>query len=128
MVDGQATSKEDTMAEQWKLSGEYFESCNCDLICACLVQAPTPRDRCDAALAFHISDGTYGQTSLNGLNAVLVVSFPGPGKMRSGNWTAAAYVDEKGSAAQRDALGNIFSGKAGGPMGAVVAGLVTKFL
>ena len=116
------------MAEKWHLSGEYFESCNCDLICACLVQAPTPRDRCDAALAFHINDGTYGQTSLNGLNAVLVVSFPGPGKMRDGNWTAAVYVDEKGSAAQRDALGAIFAGKAGRTPGAIFAGLVTKFL
>jgi len=116
------------MAEKWNLSGEYFESCNCDLICACLVQAPTPRDRCDAALAFHINNGTYGQTSLNDLNAVLVVSFPGPGKMRDGNWTAAVYVDEKGSAAQRDALGTIFSGKAGGALGAIFAGLVTKFL
>jgi len=116
------------MAEKWNISGEYFESCNCDLICACLVQAPTPRDRCDAALAFHINRGTYGQTSLNDLNAVLVVSFPGPGKMRDGNWTAAVYVDEKGSAVQQDALGNIFSGKAGGTPGAIFAGLVTKFL
>ena len=89
--------KENNMAESWKLTGEYFESCNCDLICACLVQAPTPRDRCDAALAFHIAAGTYGNTSLNDLNAVLVVSFPGPGKMRDGNWTAAVYVDEKGT-------------------------------
>jgi hypothetical protein len=116
------------MAEKWNIAGEYFESCNCDLICACLVQAPTPRDRCDAALAFHVNNGAYGQTSLDGLNAVLVVSFPGPGKMRNGNWTAAVYVDEKGSAAQRDALGNIFSGQAGGAPGAIFAGLVSKFL
>src|SRR5215510_5960718 len=116
------------MAEKWSLSGEYFESCNCDLICACLVQAPTPRDRCDAALAFHVNQGNYGQTSLTDLNAVLVVSFPGPGKMRNGNWTAAVYVAGKGSAAQQNALGNIFSGKAGGAPGAIFAGLVTKFL
>jgi hypothetical protein len=116
------------MAESWKLLGEYFEACNCDLICACLVQAPTPRDRCDAALAFHVSNGTYGQINLNGLNAVLVISFPGPGKMRNGNWTTAVYVDEKGTVTQQDALGNIFSGKAGGPLGAVFAGLVSKFL
>lgn len=116
------------MAEKWTISGEYFESCNCDLICACLVQAPTPRDRCDAALAFHINQGAYGQTALDGLNAVLVVSFPGPGKMRNGNWTAAVYVDEKGTKEQQDALGNIFSGKAGGAPGAIFAGLVSKFL
>lgn len=116
------------MAEPWKIAGDYFESCNCDLICPCLVQAPTPRDRCDAALAFHVNDGTYGQTSLNNLSAVVVVSFPGPGKMRDGNWTAAVYVDENASPAQQEALGNIFSGKAGGPMGAVFGALVTKFL
>jgi hypothetical protein len=116
------------MAEKWNIAGEYFEACNCDLICACLVQAPTPRDRCDAALAFHINNGTYGQTQLDGLNAVLVVSFPGPGKMRNGNWTAAVYVDEKGATVQQGALGDIFSGKAGGAPGAIFAGLVSKFL
>ena len=116
------------MAEKWNIAGEYFESCNCDLICACLVQADTPRDRCDAALAFHIDNGTYGQTKLDGLSAVLVVSFPGPGKMRNGNWTAAVYVDEKGTKEQQEALGNIFSGKAGGTPGALFTGLVSKFL
>jgi hypothetical protein len=116
------------MAEQWKIAGEYFESCNCDLICPCLIQAPTSRDRCDAALAFHITDGTYGQTPLNNLNAAVVVSFPGPGRMRDGNWTAAVYVDAQASPAQQEALGNIFSGKAGGPMGAVFGALVSKFL
>jgi hypothetical protein len=116
------------MAEKWNIAGEYFESCNCDLICACLVQADTPRDRCDAALAFHIDNGTYGQTKLDGLSAVLVVSFPGPGKMRNGNWTAAVYVDERGTKEQQEALGNIFSGKAGGTPGALFTGLVSKFL
>ena len=116
------------MTEKWNIAGEYFESCNCDLICACLVQADTPRDRCDAALAFHIDNGTYGQTKLDGLSAVLVVSFPGPGKMRNGNWTAAVYVDEKGTKEQQEALGNIFSGKAGGTPGALFTGLVSKFL
>ena len=116
------------MTEKWNIAGEYFESCNCVLICACLVQADTPRDRCDAALAFHIDSGTYGQTKLDDLNAVLVVSFPGPGKMRNGNWTAAVYVDEKGSKEQQEALGNIFSGKAGGTPGALFTGLVSKFL
>ena len=115
------------MAEKWTLTGDYFESCNCDLVCACLVQAPPPRGRCDAALAFHIDQGTYGQTSLNGLNSVFVASFPGPGKMREGNWTAAVYVDETASAAQQQALSAIFSGQAGGPMQMVFL-LVSQFL
>jgi hypothetical protein len=48
--------------------------------------------------------------------------------MRNGNWTAAVYVDEKGTKEQQDALGGIFSGKAGGVPGAIFAGLVSKFL
>lgn len=115
------------MAEKWKLEGEYFESCNCDTICACLVQNPPPHGRCDAALAFHINDGSYGQTSLGGLNAVIVVSFPGPGKMRDGNWTAALYVDDKASQEQQEGLSSIFSGQAGGPM-QLVSGLISNFL
>jgi hypothetical protein len=102
--------------ESWHLTGEYFEACNCDLICPCLVQAPPSRGRCDAALAFHITDGTYGQTVLNDRTTVLVVSFPGPGKMRDGDWTAVLYIDAQASPAQQEALGQIFSGKVGGPM------------
>lgn len=30
------------MAEKWKIEGDYFESCNCDTICACLIQNPPP--------------------------------------------------------------------------------------
>ena len=97
--------------EPWHLTGEYFEACNCDLICPCLVQAPPSRGRCDAALAFHVTDGTYGQTTLNDRSTVLVVSFPGPGKMRDGDWTAALYVDEQASPAQQEALGQISLGK-----------------
>jgi hypothetical protein len=115
------------MPEKWNISGDYFESCNCDLVCACLVQAPPPRGRCDAALAFHIDAGRYGQTSINGLNVVFVGSFPGPGRMRDGNWTAAVYVDATASADQQAALSTIFSGQAGGPMQMVFL-LVSNFL
>ena len=115
------------MAEKWKIEGDYFESCNCDTVCACLIQNPPPRGRCDAALAFHVDQGSYGQTSLGGLNTVLVVSFPGPGKMGDGNWTAALYVDDKASTDQQEGLSAIFSGQAGGPM-QLVSGLISNFL
>ena len=74
-----------------------------------------------------MNDGSYGQTSLNGLSTVLVISFPGPGKMGEGNWTAALYVDEKASTEQHAGLSEIFSGKAGGPM-QLMSGLISNFL
>ena len=115
------------MTAQWKIEGEYFESCNCDVICACLVQNVPPRGRCDAAMAFRVDSGSYGDTRLNGLKSAVMISFPGPGKMRDGNWTAALYVDDNASKDQAEALTAIFSGQAGGPM-AMISGLISNFL
>ena len=48
---------------QWKLSGDYFENCNCDVVCTCLVSRSPPltakptQGECDVALAFHIGSG-----------------------------------------------------------------------
>src|SRR5262249_19723301 len=41
-----------------------------------------------------------------------------PGPMANGNWTAAAYIDERADDRQTEALGAIFTGAAGGPMAA----------
>ena len=111
------------MAEvKWSLKGDYFENCNCDVVCPCLVSAKPPltsrptQGACDLALVFHIDAGRYGETSLDGLNVVLAVHTPGP--MGEGNWALAAYIDERADETQTEALGLIFSGGAGGPMGA----------
>jgi hypothetical protein len=71
---------------------------------------------CDVALFFHIDKGSYNQTSLDGLNVAVVAHTPGP--MADGNWTVAAYIDEKADAEQMTALGAIFGGGEGGPMAA----------
>ena len=111
------------MAEvKWSLKGDYFENCNCEVVCPCLVSAKPPltsrptQGACDLALVFHIDAGRYGETSLDGLNVVLAVHTPGP--MGEGNWALAAYIDERADETQTEALGLIFSGGAGGPMGA----------
>ena len=70
------------MANQsWKLEGEYFESCNCELLCPCLLtqaKARPTEGHCDVVLAFHINRGSYGKTDLSGLNAVQAFTTPGP--------------------------------------------------
>jgi hypothetical protein len=108
------------MAAKWTVSGEYFENCSCDVVCPCLVSTKAPltskptRGACDVALVFHITSGSYADVRLDGLNVVVVVHTPGP--MGDGNWTAAAYIDERASDQQTEALGAIFTGAAGGPM------------
>jgi hypothetical protein len=80
---------------------------------------------CDVALIFHIDKGNYGQVSLDGLNVAVVGHTPGA--MGDGNWTLAAYIDERADEQQTAALGAIFSGSEGGPM-AAFAPLVGKHL
>jgi len=118
-------------APTWRISGEYFENCNCDVVCPCEVSAQGPlvarpdQGHCDVVLVFRLDEGRYGDTDLAGLNVALMWNTPGP--MGAGNWTAAAYLDERASSQQQEALGAIFGGAAGGPPGAVAA-LVTTFL
>jgi hypothetical protein len=115
----------------WTLAGEYFENCNCDVVCPCEVGANGPmtarpdQGYCDVFLAFHLDEGRYGEVDLGGMNVVLALHSPGP--MGEGNWTAAAYLDERASPEQQEALGAIFSGAAGGPPGAL-APLISNFL
>jgi hypothetical protein len=117
------------MAEKWQIEGEYFESCNCEVLCPCLLsraQARPTEGHCDVVMAFHIAKGTYGNVELNGLNAVTACYTPGV--MSAGNWTAALYVDERASADQRHALEQIMLGKAAGSPLSRFAPLITHQL
>ena len=113
-------------AVQWQLSGDYFENCSCSLVCPCLVSAAAPltarptEGYCDVPLLFHVDSGRYtdarGDVALDGLNVAVMLH--APGVMAEGDWSIAAYVDERADERQADALGAIFSGAAGGPMAA----------
>jgi hypothetical protein len=117
--------------QKWQLSGDYFENCNCNVVCPCLVSTNAPltsrpsQGTCDVALVFHIDKGMYGKVPLDGLNVAVVAHTPGV--MSEGNWTLAAYIDERADEQQTAALGAIFSGAEGGPI-AAFAPLVGKHL
>lgn len=109
------------MAEmKWKISGDYFENCSCDVVCPCLVSPMAPltskptKGVCEVAMIFHIDKGVAGKTVLDGLNVALVAYTPGP--MAQGGWKVGAYIDQRASDEQMEALGAIFGGSAGGPM------------
>ncbi len=110
------------MTENWRLEGDYFEACNCDVLCPCLFLANPDNGECDVTVAWHITKGHFNKTSLGDLSVVGV--FHTPGNMFTGpKWKAALYLDEQANKEQADALGKIFSGQAGGFF-AVVAGLI----
>src|ERR671932_1537947 len=102
---------------KWKVSGDFFDVCKCNIPCPCeFAQAPT-YDDCDGVLAWHIQKGQYGQISIDGLNVLGIGGFTG--NIWEGNTkvTAALFFDEKANEQQREALQMIFTGKAGGFMG-----------
>jgi hypothetical protein len=76
-------------------------------------------------MAFHIERGRYDSLSLDGLGFIVLGLTPEA--MGKGNWSVGVIADERATTEQRDALTNIASGGAGGPM-AALAGLVGKFL
>ena len=110
------------MSPDWRLAGEYFENCNCEVLCPCIVGprnegggalARPTEGHCDVPLVFHIDRGVFGAVRLDGLGAALAVHTPGP--MGAGNWSEGLYLDEHADPTQRGALETIFGGAAGGP-------------
>jgi hypothetical protein len=102
--------------QNWRIEGDYFESCNCELLCPCLLshaQARPTEGHCDVVLATHVSSGSYANVDLSGLNVVQALTTPA--EMSKGGGTLAVYVDSRANDAQRAALEAIFTGNAGGP-------------
>jgi hypothetical protein len=103
--------------QPWHVRGTYVESCNCDAICPCRMIDEVRGGRstyglCLGALSWLIEEGRAGDIDLAGLGVVLASRYSDdePGSP----WTFALYVDERGDEAQRHALGEIFTGRAGG--------------
>jgi hypothetical protein len=107
----------------WQISGDYFENCNCDVVCPCLISPNAPMTSqptagaCEVAFGFHIDRGRYDATPLDGLNVAMIARTPGP--MAQGNWSVALYLDERANEQQRQSLQAIFTGADGGPIAAL---------
>jgi hypothetical protein len=74
--------------------------------------SPPTEDDCTLLVGWHIDEGQFDGTRLDGLNVALAVL--SPGHMAEVQWQAALYFDDRASEAQRQALAMIFSGQAGG--------------
>ena len=112
----------------WQLSGDYFETCNCDFLCPCLpsnLAAQPTKGHCNFAMVFHIDQGRYGDLSLDGLRFAVVGQTPTV--MSQGNWSVGVILDDRATAEQQQAITAIASGQAGGPM-ASLGPLIGTFL
>ncbi|WP_019813047.1 DUF1326 domain-containing protein [Saccharomonospora saliphila] len=101
--------------ERWHVRGEWFDACKCAIPCPCSFAQPPTYGDCDGVLLWHIHEGHYGDTVLDGLSVAMLGSFTG--NVWSGEHTdayAAVVFDERADENQRQALQTVFGGEAGG--------------
>jgi hypothetical protein len=103
----------------WSLSGSYFETCSCDVVCPCTASLSlgATRDRCKVVLVFNVKQGDVDGTDVSGITVAAVADTPKV--MSEGNWRLGVVIDEGASDEQAEKLGGVFSGALGGPMEAL---------
>ena len=123
------------MTESWSIRGEYMESCNCEVLCPCLLGkrdergsalAEPTEGHCDVPMIFKIHEGHYGDVQLSGVKVGVAIYTPGA--LGLGNWTFGLYLDEDGTPEQREASEKIFSGQSGGAVGRFFGPLISNRL
>ena len=113
------------MSDNWKITGQYFESCNCYLVCPCIFLAPPTQGFCEAFVGWHIEEGHLDGVQLNDLKVSDWLH--SPGALTEGNWRLALYIDDRATEEQKDAIVALWSGEHGGHL-AVIAGLVGEIM
>lgn len=103
----------------WKLKGRELANCNCEYGCNCQFGGLPDKGRCQAVFAMAIDEGFHGDTDLSGLNVAAVFRWPGP--IHEGHGECAAFVDERASQGQRQALLTIMTGGDTDPFATVFA-------
>lgn len=103
----------------WNLTGSYFETCSCDVVCPCTASLSlgATRDRCKVILVFNVKSGEVEGTDVSGLTVAAVCDTPKV--MSEGNWRLGVVIDAAASDEQAEKLGGVFSGALGGPMEAL---------
>ncbi|MSQ20903.1 MAG: DUF1326 domain-containing protein [Betaproteobacteria bacterium] len=102
---------------EWRLQGDWWDLCNCAIGCPCVFSSPPTHGFCEGVLTWLIRKGNYGSVRLDGdLAVVLVIHFEGT--VFDKNREFGFLIDARANAEQREALTNIFLGKAGGAFAA----------
>jgi hypothetical protein len=105
-------------AVDWRISGTYFEACNCDAICPCRRQggkklrSGSSYGVCDFALSWRVVEGECGRVPLAGRSVVMAGSYSDDEAGKP--WRVCLYIDEAATDDQYAALTGIFLGRNGG--------------
>jgi hypothetical protein len=107
----------------WRMTGPYFKSCNCDPGCPCDFMSEPTHHECEGILGMEVNEGNFDGVSLDGAKFVVAYHWPGP--LHEGNGTVKPFFDSSMSEEQMNALGQILTGQAGGSWFEVLASIIT---
>lgn len=98
----------------YTLEGRLLEVCDCKTLCPCWVGEDPDNGTCKGTLAWHIDKGAIDGVDVSGLTFAALCDIPG--NILEGQWRMIAYVDDKASKAQEEAILAAWTGKKGGPL------------
>ena len=99
----------------WHMRGDYFENCNCDVLCPCITSSmlgPADNERCRVPIIGPHPGRREGGLRLTGPPSLVVDA---PQVMGDGGWRVAVYIDEQADESQREAIADHSLRAAGGP-------------
>ena len=112
MTETILSTREKGVIPNWQITTQYMETCNCDFGCPCNFSGLPTYGFCRALTLYRITSGTYGDVKLDG--TVAVEAFTWPKAIHEGDGTMQIYLDRSANEKQREALGEIFYGRAKG--------------
>src|SRR6266566_3889615 len=92
---------------RWTMKGTVLIACN--------FNARPSKGHCEGGWTWHVDEGRFDDTPLDGLNFSVAVKWPGA--IHEGNGEAVILVDERADEAQRNAISALVDGNLGGPWG-----------
>jgi hypothetical protein len=104
--------QQQTTIPEWHMKADYVETCNCDHGCPCNFDGFPTYGFCRALVLFSIREGNYGDTKIDGIDVIEAESWPKA--IHEGNGTLQLYISKHATDSQRNAVVNIFLGKAKG--------------
>lgn len=99
----------------YALEGQLLEVCTCNILCPCWVGEDPDGGTCDGVLSWHITKGSIDGTDVSGRTFTILTHIPG-NILTPGSWRIVAYVDDRATDEQQQALLDVWTGKLGGPM------------
>ncbi len=94
---------------KWMIKGREFAHCNCAYGCPCQFNALPTHGDCKAVVGVQIDQGYHGETPLDGLKVVSILSWPQA--IHLGHGQAQIIIDDRANPAQREALLRILGGQ-----------------